>query len=117
MQFNTSTISILLIILFGLVTFTYKFYIKKKSNPTIDNIELVLATIQPIILDVLNDVLKFDFVAKNEEGFKKYWINYVMYKLKNANELTKEEKKFITVNNVKFIAEPILEQIWNMGKE
>ena len=117
MEFNTSTISILLIILFGLITFIYKFYTKKKSNPTIDNIELVLATIQPIILDVLNDVLKFDSVAKDEEGFKKYWINYVIYKLKNINELTEEEKKFITVDVVKLVAEPVLNQIWNMGKE
>ena len=41
----------------------------------------------------------------------------MIYKLKNINELTEEEKKFITVDVVKLVAEPILEQIWNMGKE
>jgi len=117
MEFNTNTISIILIILFGLVTFAYKFYTGKKSNPTIDNTELALLTIQPIILDILNDVLIFNINAKDKNEFKEFWIDYVINKLNNIDELNENTKKFVNINNVKFIAEPILDQIWNMGKK
>lgn len=116
MEFNASTMSILLLILFGLVSFALKFFSTKKNTST-NNTELALETIRPIILEVLNDILKYDYQVKDKESFKDYWIQFCYNKMQSSAQLSKTEKDFITVDNIKLIADPILETVWNMGKK
>lgn len=117
MQLDYNLISFILIVLFGVTTLVYRFYTKKKESPNVDNIELFLEQLRPTILDILNDCLKYNYQVKDKTSFYEYWVQYCVNKLLDIDELSEMEKQFITVENVKIICEPVLDQIYNMGRK
>lgn len=114
MEFDYNIISLILIVLFGAVTFAYRFYKQKQKNTNVDNTELVLQTLQPVILEILNDIVKYDYKVKDKASFFEYWIQYVYTKLQNTDGINDD---LITIDNIKFVCEPILTQVWIMGRK
>jgi flagellar basal body-associated protein FliL len=113
---DTNTFTIILLVAIGIVTLLYRFLVAKNQSPDANNTELLLEKLRPILLEILNKTLEYNTVVTDYETYVQYWVDYCNAKVQSINELTKEEKAQINPLVIRMLIEPVLKQVWGLGK-